>query len=582
MAVISEKGGLPTTSTPQSPPSKRASYKKHAALLLAASSLCLLHFRSSIPGFTHSEPHPQAVVLANACQQVDPISPQKSSEALDQIFSTISSPSYKNKSIEFLSNAVKIPTISYDTMSDPGVDPRWEVFYKFPAFLEESFPLVHQSLKAEKINTHGLLYTWQGSDPSLKPSLLMGHYDVVPVPEATVPTWTHPPFSGFFDGKNIWGRGSSDDKNQVLAIFEAVELLLSASFVPTRTHILAFGFDEESAGYRGAGSLATFLTERYGKNSIASIVDEGSGIGEIWGKTVASPGVAEKGSLNVDITIRMPGGHSSVPPPHTSIGVLAELITLIEAETYPTFLDAKNPYYSQLVCGANYAPDFPKPLKKLLASDKKRDGACKKRDVLAEEAAKESLFAKYLMTTSIAVDIVGGGEKSNALPEEASVTVNHRVNIGDTVDHVKAKTEKLASIIAAKHNLTLNAYTDVSPFQNSLTISAPHWLNVAPVSPTSVDGTTPYGILAGTTRAMYGEDMIVAPGLMTGNTDTRFYWDLTEHIFRFAPGYGGPGEGKSGVGKIHTVDESVSVDTHFAAVKWFVLFIRNIDEASFE
>lgn len=582
MASINEKDGLPTTSTPQSPPKKTSSYKKHAAFLLGIASLwTLLHVRPSIPGFTdNSEPHPHTAVLKNACKQVDPISPKKSSTTLDQIFDTIASASYKNKSIEYLSGAVKIPTVSRDVMDDPGKDERWEIFYKFHAYLEESFPLVHKSLQAEKINTHGLLYTWKGSNQSLKPSLLMGHYDVVPVPEATIPTWTHPPFSGFFDGKSIWGRGSSDDKNQVIAIFEAVELLLKADFTPERTHILAFGFDEESAGYRGAGSLATALIERYGKNSIASIVDEGSGISEMWGKAFASPGVSEKGSLNLDITIRMPGGHSSVPPPHTSIGVMSELVTMVEKDTYPTFLDAKNPYYSQLVCGANYAPDFPKPLKKLITSDKKR--SCGKKDVLAEEAAKESLFAKYLMTTSIAVDIISGGEKSNALPEEVSVTTNHRVNIGDTVGHVKAKMEHLASVVAKKHNLTLNAYTGEEPFQNSITLSAPHWLDVAPVTPTSVDTITPYTILSGTTRALYGEDMIITPGLMTGNTDTRFYWDLTEHIFRFAPGYGGPGEGKSGVGKIHTVDESVSVENHFSAVKWFVLFIRNIDEASLE
>ncbi|RDW88227.1 carboxypeptidase S [Coleophoma cylindrospora] len=581
MGTINEKG-LPTTQTPPSS-SRHSKVKTATTVLLGLLSLgYVVTYRStiteSLPGFK-TETHPHDLILKSQCQQVDPILPQKTTPELDQILDTISTPGYKNQSIEYLSNAVKIPTVSRDVMGKPGEDERWEIFYEFHDYLESTFPLVHGALELQKVNTHGLLYTWKGTDASLKPTLLMAHYDVVPVPEATIPTWTYPPFSGFFDGKQIWGRGSSDDKNQLVAIFEAVELLLKADFTPERTVLISLGFDEESAGTGGAGSLSTVILDKYGKDSIAIIVDEGSGVSEIWGHTFASVGVAEKGSVNVLVTVRMPGGHSSVPPPHTSIGVMSELVSLIEASTYQTFLDDKNPYYSQLVCGANHAPDFPKPLKKLLSSSKKSHCG---RDVLAEEAAKESLFTKYLMTTSIAVDVIVGGEKSNALPEESTLIVNHRVNIGDSVSHVTSKIASLAEQVATKHNLSLNAYTGKAPFQQSITLAAPHYLEVAPVTPTSVDTLTPYSILSGTTRALYGEDLIVAPGLMTGNTDTRFFWDLTQHIFRFAPGYGGKGDGKGGVGKIHTVDESVSVENHFAAVKWFVLFIRNMDEAKFE
>ncbi len=63
---------------------------------------------------------------------------------------------------------------------------------------------------------------------------------------------------------------------------------------------------------------------------------------------------------------------------------------------------------------------------------------------------------------------------------------------------------------------------------------------------------------------------------MTGNTDTRFYWDLTKHIFRFGPGY--DPEDAAGLGSIHTVNEKVSVRNHVNAVKWFTLFVRNMDE----
>jgi acetylornithine deacetylase/succinyl-diaminopimelate desuccinylase-like protein len=148
-------------------------------------------------------------------------------------------------------------------------------------------------------------------------------------------TWTHPPFSGFFDGKLIWSRGSSDDKNQLVAIFEAVELLARASFQPERTVLISLGFDEESAGTGGAGSIVAVILERYVPKSIATVIDEGSSISGIWGLTFASPGVAEKGIVNVVVTIRLPGGHSSVPPPHTSIGVISELIYLLKGTHIP-------------------------------------------------------------------------------------------------------------------------------------------------------------------------------------------------------------------------------------------------------
>ncbi len=45
----------------------------------------------------------------------------------------------------------------------------------------------------------------------------MSHYDVVPAPESTFDRWTHGAFSGYNDGKMIWGRGAADDKTLLVA-----------------------------------------------------------------------------------------------------------------------------------------------------------------------------------------------------------------------------------------------------------------------------------------------------------------------------------------------------------------------------
>ena len=74
----------------------------------------------------------------------------------------------------------------------------------------------------------------------------MGHQDVVPVNLDTFNKWTHYPYSGYFDGKLLWGRGSSDDKNGLIAILSTVETLIENGFKPFRSIVLSLGFDEEA------------------------------------------------------------------------------------------------------------------------------------------------------------------------------------------------------------------------------------------------------------------------------------------------------------------------------------------------
>jgi Gly-Xaa carboxypeptidase len=228
------------------------------------------------------------------CPQAAPLLPSRRSKELDEMETYLESNAFQGIAIKRLTGAVRIPTQSFDDMGKVGTDPRWDTFYEFAEYLAKTFPLVHASLELEKINTHGLLYTWVGNDKNLKPNLLMAHQDVVPVADSTVKQWTHPPFSGYFDGKYIWGRGSNDCKNQLIAILSAVEALISADFTPRRTLILSFGFDEEISGQHGAKYLSDYLLSKYGHNSIAAIVDEGAVNVESWGAAFAVPGVAEK------------------------------------------------------------------------------------------------------------------------------------------------------------------------------------------------------------------------------------------------------------------------------------------------
>nr|POE49573.1 carboxypeptidase s [Quercus suber]POF20079.1 carboxypeptidase s [Quercus suber] len=642
-----EKSQLLPSST-QPGPNPRSTPRTGSRLLslticCAALFYCSKAFLPDIlPHLSTGHKHHHHPAQPHACAQPPSLFPAPSPQ-LDDAFAFLSTEAFRNASILRHAGAVQLATESFDDMGAVGADPRWEVFDAFAAYLATQFPRVHAQLTLEKVNQHGLLFTWAGRAPARKPLVLLAHQDVVPVPAETVDAWTYPPFSGFYDGKSIWGRGSSDCKNQLIAVLESVEELLGAGFEPSRTVVLSFGFDGECRWTVNVarGTLLTVLRLRFrgdqwdarswascsvligairqgrrgrdcrrGRGDCRSLVcaremlvlgtctdDDRRGV------TAALPGVGEKGYTDVHITVRTPGGHSSIPSDHTSIGIISELLTSIEAEQYPIYLADESPMLSLLQCGANHAPDFPKKLKKLLnAREGSKPKTCKhkskRHDLLALEAAKlGGKPAQYLMQTSQAIDVISGGVKVNALPERVTATVNHRINIGDTTELVWRRLTHLAKPLARKYNLTLHAFDGTSEAPSSISLWADDTtLAVAPITPTEVGQITPYFILAGTTKAVHGEDVLVSPGMMTGNTDTRYYWDLTKHIFRYGPGYDPDVEG--GLGNIHTgalvahsdvgvlftdvvvtVNERISVTNHISMVKWFTLFVRNMDEA---
>lgn len=610
LPLVQQDGSPNTPPSPRRPSSGWSSQLWKVFVLLSILRLCWV--MSSIDPYlplTGDHNNHDASHAADPCRQATPLFPSSKTPALDSMDEFLSSPSFFNASVARVAGAVQVPSQSFDGMGKVGEDARWDVMYDLALYLEHTFPLVHSTLQLEKVNTHGLLYTWAGSDASLKPTVLMAHQDTVPVELSTIGQWTHPPFSGEFDGRFVWGRGASDCKNSLVGILEAVELLVDAGFAPKRTVVLSFGFDEESSGSEGAGHLAQAILAKYGKDSVEIIVDEGSGLSEQWGTLFALPAVAEKGYIDVDVIVRMPGGHSSIPPKHNGIGVMGELITHIEANSYAPHLHPENPFLGALYCGAAHADKFPSGLKKELRHRSSEDvDVCEKKDKLALEAAKLGDPIKYLFTTSQAADLISGGAKINALPERTILTVNHvsslsfhsfqenvrlnktltlpkRVNVGDHPSDVQKRITELVKPVAHKFKLDLHAFPanaedGETPSSITLRVAYGSTLEPAPVSPTSVlEGeVTAWEVLAGTTRALYGEEVIMAPGLSTGNTDTRFYWDLSRNIYRYGPSYdaGDPKDG--GLGGIHTVDERVSMPAHVNLVKWYTLFIRNIDE----
>lgn len=73
-------------------------------------------------------------------------------------------------------------------------------------------------------------------------------------------------------------------------------------------------------------------------------------------------------------------------------------------------------------------------------------------------------------------------------------------------------------------------------------------LEPAPITPSAGEEAEAFRLLAGTIKAVHRahhkvtdekDAVIVSPGIMSGNTDTRHYWALTKHIFRYSHSWAG-------------------------------------------
>lgn len=520
------------------------------------------------------------------CPIVPKIDPSDVLHNPDTINYILSDKSFHTSVRKKLLNAVKIPTEIFDGMENPQsvkslkelyeLDPRWKPFEKFHDYLEKTYPLVHKHLQLKKINKFGLVYTWKGKDTSKKPIMLTAHQDVVPVPHETIDQWTFPPFEGGFDGKYLYGRGVSDCKNLLIALMGTIELLLEEDkFKPQRTIILAFGYDEEAAG-KGAEEISEYLVNKYGSDSILQIIDEGDeGYQDIEGVKLILPATGEKGHLNSVIDLFTPGGHLSVPPKHTSIGIMSQLITKLEDKEFSPILTNNNPVLGQLYCLAEHS----KILNKSIKGDILKAQIDQNANQRVVEYLSKDAETKYLITTSQAVDIIEGGVKSNALPEHVSVVVNSRIAVEENVNTVVSKLKADISTIADKFNLGLiiDNQEIIEPTEHGyFNYSLIESLEPAPVSP--INGES-WNIFGGSLRYLYedlifpdsNDTFIVAPFLSTGNTDTKSYWDLTRNIYRYQPSIATKNS------NIHSIDEKLDFEGHFHIIAFYYYYLQLVD-----
>ncbi len=433
------------------------------------------------------------------------------------------------RSIENFRKALQIKTISYPETERFDFDE----FKKFIDFLEKTYPLIHNTLERKIINHYGILYHWK-TDKKLLPIMMLAHYDVVPVNEGS---WKYDPFSADLVEDKIYARGAIDDKNSIISIMETVEALIKADFKPERDIYLAFGYDEETLGIRGAKEISKYLQSE--NLQFECILDEGGIVtpGSMMGVDgdIAVIGIGEKSQCNYKLTFKGEQGHSSAPPTHTAIGKMAAFIK--EVEDHPRKTRLIKPVEEML----KNLSTRKSGLEKILMRNPRRYFS------LIKKSMGKNHQTNALIRTTLAFTMADSGTAPNILPDKASVIANVRVLQGDQPEDIKKWLQSFSDEVEIKV-LAEEAPTKISNIE-----------------------TRSYQILTDTIHHIFG-DVLITPYLMIGGTDSRNYEALSDNIYKFMPCKLTAAE----LSLMHADDEYISVDNFKRMITFYDEFIRKV------
>jgi carboxypeptidase PM20D1 len=446
-----------------------------------------------------------------------------------------------SNAVNHLSGAIKFNTVSFsDSLKMAEARPNFDSFI---GFLKNTYPLVFKSLEDTIINGRNILLKWKGTDVGLPPAILYAHMDVVPVEQNTLAQWKHPAFSGAVAEGCVWGRGALDDKGSLISILESLTRCLQKGLNPSRTIYLASGSDEEVGGRTGAATIAQYCRDN--KLHFGFYLDEGlivaKGVVPNIKKDVALIGTAEKGYLTIELTVNMPGGHSSKPQKETAIDVLVKAVKAVHdkpfdetaAPSTKEFLDYlayEMPGMSKLVFANRWL------FKGLILS------------VYSKTAAGNALIRTTGVTT-----VINAGMQDNVIPAEVSAKINFRILPGQSTDEVIARIKD----VIHDSRVQISTLDKVEPSQST---SADSW---------------GFKLLQQTSAEVF-PDALVAPSLMLGSTDSKHFADLTDATYRFFP----TRLDDEAIGTIHGINERIKIPYFMETIRFYETLLGNLQTFS--
>ena len=316
-----------------------------------------------------------------------------------------------------------------------------------------------------------------------RPVLFFAHLDVV---EARREDWSMDPFvlterDGWF-----YGRGTLDVKGGAATLVTAFCALRQRGVVPERDLILALTADEEGGPDNG---IQWLLANRRDLIDAAYAINLDSGGPEIRGGRVSALTVqaAEKVYASFTLTVRNPGGHSSLPVAENAIYRLAAGLQRLAPLVLPTRTSEITRAYFAAQAALASGPD---------AADMRAVSLLPTDEAAARRLSAASPFYNAMLRTTCVPTLLDGGHAENALPQTARATINCRM----------LPDEKPADVLQALVRAVADPQIEVAP------IGTP---TPSPPSPLARDVVS---VIEGAAQATWGRVPIV-PIMETGATD---------------------------------------------------------------
>ena len=440
----------------------------------------------------------------------------------------VCTPEEFDRCVDKLGAMIRIPSVSKREDED------LTEFYRLHAELERLFPALHKHLE-KTVLSGTLLYRWKGADEKRRPILFMGHQDVVP---ATDEGWSVPAYSGQVVDGNLYGRGALDCKSTMYVELQAVEELLEEGFVPPCDVYLVYAINEETGG-DGAASAMRYLRDQGIR--LALVMDEGGAVIDeaIPGmdRPYAVIGITEKGYMDVKITARGKGGHSSTPPRNTPAARLF---------AFASEMERKRPFQKHLLPEVEemfrqMAPSFGFGLRLLLGN------VWLFKPLLMALMPVVSPFGEAIMATTCCFTQMKGSDAANVIPKEPYLIANLRTSVHQGCEASLAVLRKYAD----KYDLDLEV------------------IQQREASPVSDIHSPEYAYVTACIQEHF-PDAGVSPYLIMGGTDCRHFHALTDTALRFAPVRMTTAQNAS----CHAVDENVTVAAAAEGVRFYKKFLR--------
>ncbi len=391
------------------------------------------------------------------------------------------------------------------------------------------YPGVFRACSFTELPDRALLFCWRGKTAG-EPTVLMAHYDVVPVDEGK---WTRPPFDAVLEGDLLYGRGALDTKVTFNAILSAADTLIEKGVTPAHDVYFAFSGGEEVNG-RGAANIVDYF-EEHGITP-ALVLDEGGAVVEGVFPGVKAPcgliGIAEKGMMDVSYKTLSRGGHASAPKPHTPVGVLSRACCRMEAHPFKSHL---TPPVAKMFDTLGRHSSF---LYRLIFANLFVFAPV--LDVLCKKQGGE---LNALMRTTVAFTCMQGSDATNVIPPEATMVSNLRLNPADSVAGALAYIRRTVDDEAVE----VTALRSFEPSRISRT-DCEGWDRVA--------------------RALSGtwQGAIVSPYLMVQCSDSRHWGRLSDRVYRFSAMDLTSEERAT----IHGNDEHIRLETLYRSVEFYL------------